>query len=557
MAGRSKKKDPELALREEEANRLYEAMGSIPDNRKEKNPHYELAVLLVVLVYSTLCGNVGGTGANRYFKAHDEFFKNLFKLNSSPAATTFNKAIDSVDQVAVAEVVATWVQTCSWDIKTRYSDICDARAFREKEREIIEKMELELRDQEINSLGEALEKVPDFRKPQGIRYPLITLLVMMIYAALCGKTDSEEIVDYLYSQGDYFIKLFNLKSIPSHDTFDRVKAFLNPMKLAIPLTLWIKKSFPDTKQRFKDLLLLHLDGKAVRAAALKQYGEYSPYLLNAMYEGESIGLKMLRVGPKTNETGMLIQLLEIFNLSNTLITADSAATSGPIIEYIVENNGNYVLPIKGNQGKIQEAILNTVKEFQSTPASHPQPGVETKFDECRHVVVKPKKEHGRAEIITCTLIPAQRVLGPLYEEKPFLKSAKNVAVIDKIITKMECGECVTTKSRRMFIVSLEDVTPEDVRKIVAAHWNIEMQHWHLDVQLREDQKTSREGYAMEFGATLRRLALSFWTFWKEGLDSNCKHPRPVFSSFLTWNIANPSRIEELLKGFASSTSNLT
>ena len=545
MASRSKKRNPELELREEEVIKLHDALVAIPDNRKEKKPRYELAIMLVILVYSTLCGNIGGTGANRYFKSHDGFFMNLFKLNCAPAATTFNKVIDNVDKVAVAEVVEAWVKTCSLDIKERYSELCEIHAFEKAERESIQKIELELRDQEVDSLSTALKYVPDYRKPQGIRYPLIALIVMMIYAALSGFTDSKEIVAYVRNNRDYFTRIFNLKSIPSHDTFDRVKAFLHPMKLAIPLTIWIRSCFPDTRARFNELLLLHVDGKAQRGAAFKQYGEFSPYLMNAMYEGESIGLKMLEIGPKMNETGMLIQFLAMFNLNHTIVSADSAATNGPLINYIVENGGNYVFPIKGNQGKIQETILNAVKELQSEPAKHPQPGVETMFDECRHVVITPKKEHGREEIITCTLIPAEDILGTLYKDKPFLKSAANVAIIDKVITRMENGETVVNNTRRLFIVSLKDVTPEDVRTIVASHWNIEMQHWLLDIHLREDRMTARKGYAMHFGAMLRRLGLTFWKIYKN--TDIGKLDKGSFKDFLIDNQYSTSRIENILK----------
>ncbi len=64
-----------------------------------------------------------------------------------------------------------------------------------------------------------------------------------------------------------------------------------------------------------------------------------------------------------------------------------------------------------------------------------------------------------------------------------------------------------TESRAVIITDVESMSVENMLKIKAAHWNIEMQHWHLDVQLREDAKTARRGNAVTNGAVLRRLCM--------------------------------------------------
>lgn len=42
--------------------------------------------------------------------------------------------------------------------------------------------------------------------------------------------------------------------------------------------------------------MLHIDGKAARGASEKSKGESQVYHLNAMYEGESVGIEIKRVG---------------------------------------------------------------------------------------------------------------------------------------------------------------------------------------------------------------------------------------------------------------------
>jgi len=68
------------------------------------------------------------------------------------------------------------------------------------------------------------------------------------------------------------------------------------------------------------------------------------------------------------------------------------------------------------------------------------------------------------------------------------------------------GEVST--ERRYYLMSL----PRDICAFAKAsrqHWGVENNvHWLLDVVFKEDQKRSREGFAAQNLATLRRLALN-------------------------------------------------
>ncbi len=56
--------------------------------------------------------------------------------------------------------------------------------------------------------------------------------------------------------------------------------------------------FSEICERNKGLKILHVDGKTVRAASEKSRNEKPIYHLNAMYEGESIGVEVKRVGER-------------------------------------------------------------------------------------------------------------------------------------------------------------------------------------------------------------------------------------------------------------------
>ena len=62
---------------------------------------------------------------------------------------------------------------------------------------------------------------------------------------------------------------------------------------------------------------------------------------------------------------------------------------------------------------------------------------------------------------------------------------------DRVIEKktVQTGTGEISHSRQIVITNLEELDIENLVKIRQGHWNIEMQHWLLDVQLKEDQKT--------------------------------------------------------------------
>ena len=89
------------------------------------------------------------------------------------------------------------------------------------------------------------------------------------------------------------------------------------------------------------------------------------------------------------------------------------------------------------------------------------------------------------------------------------------------------------------ITNLEELDIENLVKIRQGHWNIEMQHWLLDVQLKEDQKTARKEGAMTSGAVLRRFCLMMKKYDEQYSDKPMKR-------FIMANEHDIHRIEKLL-----------
>lgn len=352
-------------------------------------------------------------------------------------------------------------------------------------------------EEELNDLILVLENVPDPRHRRGIRYKFSDLLLMLVYAALCGHSEGSEIAFYVELNEEYFHNLIGLKKIPSHDTFTRLIQMLDFEAFSEMLGDWLWAYYPEICAKYGEYRVLHADGKAIKGAAAKSSGERPVYMLNAMYEGESIGVKIKKIGDKENEISALPDFLKMFNLKKTIVTIDAIGCNRTVIKAIHDGGGKYVLPVKENQKKLLGEIKEEIKRLEEEGTMNKLPKA-----------VTINKEHGRAEKVEATLIEDTTFIYEAMGEGSCFSSVSKVLVVDKESTKQENGEEKTTKTRRIMITDLEGLTVKELLKIQQSHWNVEMQHWLLDVQLDEDRKTARKGNAATNAAILRRLCLA-------------------------------------------------
>lgn len=385
-------------------------------------------------------------------------------------------------------------------------------------------------DNECRELMELLEEIPDPRHARGVRYRFSHLLLMCIYAVLSGHSMAMEIAYYVELNFDYFRELLQIEKIPSHDTFSRVLRFTDFESLSGSLGEWLRQNFPCIYEKYGDKKALHIDGKAARAASEKSKGEKPVYHLNAMYEGESIGVEVKRVGEKENEITCLPDYLGMFDLSNTVVTMDAMGCNQTVIKAIQKGGGNYVLPVKENQKRLWETIRGEIEKRKEKGEWDSLECVETLG-----------KGHGRIEKVVFRILSDTSFVYEQLGLDSFYGTIARIGVMDKKTEMKKDGEEVRTESQSLFITDIENITVEMLYKIRAAHWNIEMQHWLLDIQLKEDQQTARKDGAVTTAAILRRFCMMLK---KRDEDLSAK----PLKRFLMANEHDPKRIERLLFG---------
>jgi predicted transposase YbfD/YdcC len=337
--------------------------------------------------------------------------------------------------------------------------------------------------------------LPDPRVNRRRDHDLIDVLLIAICTLLCGGETFNDMEDFGVAKQDWFQTFLTLRNgIPSHDTFNRVLAALDPKAFLECFLRWtqsVRQAVPRE--------IVALDGKALRRAL--DQDQTLKYVVSAWAESNSLVLGQLKVADKSNEITALPELLRVLELSGCIVTVDAMGCQKKIAREIKEADADYVLALKGNQetvhAEVKAFLDQTVREQQGPrrPGAKWAPAAATLA-----TWETVEKDHGRLEIRRYY----QSTELAWFADLAKWEGLQSVGMVEAI---RECGGQQTVE-RRYYLSSLPLDAPMFARA-VRGHWGVENKlHWVLDVCFREDQSRARAGFAAENLATLRRLALN-------------------------------------------------
>ena len=185
--------------------------------------------------------------------------------------------------------------------------------------------------------------------------------------------------------------------------------------------------------------------------------------------------------------------MKLLAIKGCLITIDAMGCQTAIAEQIVEQGGDYLLAVKGNQKHLYEDIQHLFKHAVANNF------LTEGFDEGRTV----DKRHGRLEIRHCQVIAHPDWLAYLrgYGQWKNLKCVVKIQTNRRVKGKRK-PEC------RYYICS-RIASATDLLAAARSHWGVENNvHWVLDVNFDEDGSRVRKGHAQQNFATMRRIALN-------------------------------------------------
>jgi predicted transposase YbfD/YdcC len=349
-------------------------------------------------------------------------------------------------------------------------------------------MELEiLSKSESKSLVECFSTITDPRMDRRKRHNLIDILAIAVSAIICGAEHWTEVASFGECKKNWFSAFLELPNgIPSHDTFARVFAILDPAQLQFAYAQWVQAVMRDV-----DVKRCCLDGKTVRGSGHMPSGQKPIHVLSAYAREGGIVLAQRKVDDKSNEITAIPEVLRVLVLKGMIVSIDAMGRQKEIATQIKDQGGEYVLSLKGNQGNLAKAVEH---HFECAERDN----FELLDHDCFETV---DGGHGRVETRRYDVIGDASWLDANNEWGGLTAVGRVASRREKSGTRSKGVEL------RYYLLSRR-FSAAEFAEACRSHWSIENSpHWLLDVAFREDERQMRAGYAAENFVALRHIAL--------------------------------------------------
>jgi predicted transposase YbfD/YdcC len=331
-------------------------------------------------------------------------------------------------------------------------------------------------------------------------HKLIDIIVITLCAILAKSETWEEIADYAEEKIDFFKQFLELPNgIPSHDTINRTFSLLNPILWQQYFASWMQTQTVESAAKIDHI---QIDGKVLRGSRStgtgkrkNQHKEPAVEIVSAWASDQQLVLGHVTVESSSNEIKAVPALLKLLDLEGTTVSLDAMGCQKETTDLIVEQGGNYLVALKGNQGTLHQAAKDLFEDtLNDTKGAYLKPDRASSFD----------MAHGRKEERVCHVL---KDLSQLLAADCSVESWRDLKCL--IVIESRTVRQGKESFERRYYLSSGDWNASEALARVRAHWSIEnQQHYVLDVVFREDSSRTRRGFAAENLALIRRLALN-------------------------------------------------
>lgn len=201
------------------------------------------------------------------------------------------------------------------------------------------------------SLIDHIRLIPDPRIEKKCRHKLVDIVAISICAILCGADDWNAIEGFGKAKEEWFKNFLELPNgIPSHDTFRRLFSILSPEAFEQFFSDWVREVAGLVKG------VVAIDGKTLRRSHDRRLGKSAIHMVSAWSVENCLVLGQVKTEEKSNEITAIPKLLKVLALEGCIVTIDAMGCQKAIAKQIIEQDGDYLLALKGNQGNLSEAV---------------------------------------------------------------------------------------------------------------------------------------------------------------------------------------------------------
>jgi predicted transposase YbfD/YdcC len=336
----------------------------------------------------------------------------------------------------------------------------------------------------LRSLADHFADLPDPRLDRNKEHALLDIIVLAVCGILAGCDSWADVERFGRAKADWLRKFLRLPNgIPSHDTFGRVFARLDPEAFGACFGAWMAAACAELGVR-----QVAIDGKAMRGSGGPQ--GTAAHVVSAFATANGITLGQRKVDEKSNEITAIPELLKVLDIAGALVTIDAMGCQTKIAEHVRAGGADYLLAVKENQ----PTLYGDIDRFVAEALANEYRGVQHSFWEAE------ERSHGRDEFRACYVFDAADVVA---DPTAWRDLTSVVMIVSERVVNGQAGGEVR------YYISSRKASAKAFAASIRDHWGIENGlHWVLDVCFGDDASRVRTGHGPENFALLRRLALA-------------------------------------------------
>ena len=328
--------------------------------------------------------------------------------------------------------------------------------------------------------------VEDPRKDINVKHDFMDVLFLTVSAVMSGCEGWSDIELFGRHKLDWLRKYRDFASgIPVDDTIARIIRAIKPSQLNEAFLNWVNEIRQSTGQP-----QIAIDGKTLRHSYQTDNKHSALHSITAWSTDAGLVLAQLKSSGKKNEQAGVLELLDCLDIKGALITADAMSTQKKIVNKIKENEGDYLLSLKGNQSKLNAEVEAWFHKMErDSPKSI-------------EALEEVDSGHGRIEVRRYYQLPVS----------DWIASAEQWAGLTSVIKvereRQNKSEANSSSETQYYISSLG----LDIQRVASAtrkHWEVENKaHWVLDMVFKEDDSRIRKDDGAENAGVIRRFCLN-------------------------------------------------
>lgn len=329
---------------------------------------------------------------------------------------------------------------------------------------------------------------------------------------LAGKTKLRRIARWCKSHLEELRRHMPFPNgVPSLSTMSRVLAAVDEEMVSLAIINWTGE-ISDTRG-----IHIAIDGKGLRAAAHKVRDERTPYVLNAIDTASRLVIAQMAIQEKTNEAATIPAIMELIEMTGSVVTIDAAGATENIMEAVCGNGGDFVLQIKRNCPALYDELMRLFDGLAGEREAD-EKAFRDKYGTSYSEAKTSEKNRERYEYRECQSYSEAGGIRALQEERPHIACvgrSKQVRILqvqdslgNDVTPSLESflkegsrkqprptsGDSLEDDMQVAGLISSRVFRAEELMKYKRQHWAVENSlHYVLDEVFGEDKSTIRKG----------------------------------------------------------------